>query len=77
MAQCAHSGVPGTGSEGGGGRVAGGQLATQGWASSAGHSHVPGAHGALGQAARVGTHAGGSWGLGTRQAAVSTLEDMR
>ena len=77
MAQCAHSGVPGKGSEGGGGRVAGGQLATLGGASSAGHSHVPGAHGALGQAARVGTHAGGSWGLGTRQAAVSTLEDMR
>ena len=68
--------LPG-GSEGGGGRVAGGQLATQGWASSAGHSHMPGAHRALGQAARVGAHAGGSWGLGTWQAAVSTLEDMR
>lgn len=70
--------MPGKGSEGGGGGVAGGQLATQGRASSAGHSHVPGAHRARGQAARVAqAHAEGSWGLGTQQAAVSTLEDMR
>ena len=60
------------GKRGWGQGVAGSQLATQAGRAPRGTATCPE------QAARVaGAHAGGSWGLGTLQAAMYTLEDMR